>query len=54
MAVGLSTGISTQKELMNAGANYLITSIADLPSLIGTARLVKKRKVRRKAIQDSS
>jgi HAD superfamily hydrolase (TIGR01509 family) len=54
MAVGLSTGISTQKELMNAGANYLITSIADLPSLIETARLVTKRKVRKKAIQDPS
>jgi HAD superfamily hydrolase (TIGR01549 family) len=54
MAVGLSTGISTQKELMNAGANYLITSIADLPSLIETARLVTKRKVKQKAIQDPS
>jgi phosphoglycolate phosphatase-like HAD superfamily hydrolase len=54
MAVGLSTGISTQKELMNAGANYLITSIADLPSLIETARLVTKRKVRKKAVQNPS
>jgi HAD superfamily hydrolase (TIGR01549 family) len=54
MAVGLSTGISTQKELMNAGANYLITSIADLPSLIETARLVTKRKVRGKAVQNPS
>ena len=43
MAVGLSTGVSTQKELMNAGANYLVTSIADLPSLIETARLVAKK-----------
>jgi HAD superfamily hydrolase (TIGR01549 family) len=50
MAVGLSTGISTQRELMNAGANYLITSIADLPSLIDPARLVS-RKVRKKAVQ---
>lgn len=54
MAVGLSTGISTQKELMNAGANYLITSIADLPRLIETARLVTKRKVREKAVQNPS
>jgi HAD superfamily hydrolase (TIGR01549 family) len=54
MAVGLSTGISTQKELMNAGANYLITSIADLPSLIETARLVTKRKVKKKAVQNPS
>ena len=43
MAVGLSTGISTQKELMDAGANYLITSIADLPSLIETAKLIAKQ-----------
>lgn len=38
MAVGLLTGISTQKELMDAGANYIITSIADLPNLVATAR----------------
>jgi HAD superfamily hydrolase (TIGR01549 family) len=49
MAVGLSTEISAQKELTNAGANYLITSIADLPNLIEKARLVTK-KVRKKAV----
>jgi phosphoglycolate phosphatase len=53
MAVGLSTGVSTQKELMNAGANYLVTSIADLPSLIETARLVAK-KTRKKPSQSPS
>lgn len=53
MAVGLSTGISSQKELMNAGANYLITSIADLPSLIETTRMGTK-KVRKKAVQNPS
>jgi HAD superfamily hydrolase (TIGR01549 family) len=53
MAVGLPTGISSQKELMNAGANYLITSIADLPSLIETARMVTK-KVKKKAVQNPS
>jgi phosphoglycolate phosphatase len=43
IAVGLSTGVSTQKELMNSGADYLITSIADLPILIKTARLLAKK-----------
>jgi HAD superfamily hydrolase (TIGR01509 family) len=49
MAVGLSTGISTQKELMDAGANYLVTSIADLPSLVETAKLVAKQNRKRRA-----
>lgn len=34
VAVGLLTGVSTAKELVDAGANYLITSITDLPTLI--------------------
>jgi HAD superfamily hydrolase (TIGR01549 family) len=46
-AVGLSTGVSTQKELMSSGADYLITSIADLPSLIRTAKLAAKERRRR-------
>jgi len=54
MAVGLSTGISTQKELMDAGANYLITSIADLPSLIETAKLIAKQNRKRHAGLTSS
>ena len=49
MAVGLSTGISTQKELMDAGANYLVTSIADLPSLVETAKLIAKQNRKRRA-----
>jgi len=36
IAVGLSTGISSEKELMDSGANYFVTSIADLPTLIQT------------------
>jgi phosphoglycolate phosphatase len=48
MAVGLSTGVSTQKELMNAGANYLVTSIADLPSLVETAKLIAKENRKRR------
>lgn len=43
IAVGLSTEVSTQKELMNSGADYLITSIADLPNLIETARRFTKK-----------
>jgi phosphoglycolate phosphatase len=34
VAVGLPTGISTQQELANAGANYFLTSITDVPSLV--------------------
>jgi HAD superfamily hydrolase (TIGR01549 family) len=34
VAVGLPTGISTQQELANAGANYFLTSITDLPGLV--------------------
>ncbi len=34
IAVGLPTGVSSPKDLVNAGANYLITSITDLPNLI--------------------
>jgi HAD superfamily hydrolase (TIGR01549 family) len=33
-AVGLPTGVSSPKELVSAGANYFITSITDLPTLI--------------------
>ncbi len=34
VAVGLLTGISTANELIDSGANYLITSITDLPTLV--------------------
>lgn len=33
-AVGLPTGVSTLKDLISSGANYFITSLADLPSLV--------------------
>jgi pyrophosphatase PpaX len=33
-AVGLPTGVSTMEQLMRNGANYIITSITDLPLLI--------------------
>ncbi|MEM3443055.1 MAG: HAD family hydrolase [Candidatus Bathyarchaeia archaeon] len=34
VAVALPTGVSNPKELITSGANYLITSITDLPTLI--------------------
>lgn len=34
IAVGLLAGFSSRKELINSGADYVITSIADLPALI--------------------
>jgi phosphoglycolate phosphatase len=34
IAVGLPTGLSTTEELMSNGANYIITSLNDLPILI--------------------
>lgn len=34
IAVGLPTGVSSPKELIRSGANYFITSITDLPTLI--------------------
>lgn len=34
IAVGLTTGISTKEQLTAAGANYIITSLTDLPILI--------------------
>ena len=34
IAVGLPTGISTMEQLMNNGANYIITALTDLPRLI--------------------
>ena len=34
IAVGLTTGLSTTEQLMDNGANYIITSLTDLPVLI--------------------
>jgi phosphoglycolate phosphatase len=38
IAVGLTTGTSTIEQLSNHGANYIITSITDLPILIDKLR----------------
>jgi phosphoglycolate phosphatase len=35
IAVGLPTGLSSIKKLINFGANYIVTSITELPTLIG-------------------
>ena len=34
IVVGLPTGLSSIKELVNSGANYIVTSVTDLPMLI--------------------
>ena len=34
IAVGLSTGVSTIEQLKSKGANYVVTSIIDLPFLV--------------------
>lgn len=34
VAVGLPTGVSSPKELIDSGANYLITALTDLPNLV--------------------
>lgn len=34
IAVGLTTGLSTTEQLMGNGANYIVTSLTDLPVLI--------------------
>lgn len=42
IAVGLTTGISSLKELVNSGANYIITSITDLPVLVKEINKLQK------------
>ena len=34
IAVGLTTGVSTKEQLISSGANYVITALTDLPTLI--------------------
>lgn len=54
IAVGLPTGVPSQRELIASGADYLITSITDLPMLIETirhdSRKYKKTSVRESAV----
>ena len=43
IAVGLPTGTSTVEQLSNHGANYIITSITDLPILIDKLRNTERK-----------
>jgi len=38
VAVGLPTGVSTMKQLIDNGADYIVTSMADLPILVNQLR----------------
>jgi HAD superfamily hydrolase (TIGR01549 family) len=56
IAVGLPTGISSEKELIGSGANYFITSISDLPMLVQTINKPSRTRtnVRRKRSVNST
>jgi phosphoglycolate phosphatase len=41
ISVGLSTGVATEDKLAQEGANYIITSIIDLPNLIESINKVR-------------
>ena len=43
VAVGLPSGVSTVKQLMNSGADYVLTSMADLPVLLERLNGTKNR-----------
>lgn len=48
IATGLSTETNSKKELTDAGANYLITSITDLPTLVQTINRKPRTRTRNK------
>jgi len=52
IAVGLPTGVSSEKELIASGASYFIPSIRDLPRLVETIN--KSSRLRRKAANKNS
>jgi phosphoglycolate phosphatase-like HAD superfamily hydrolase len=53
MAVGLSTGVASEKELIVSGASYLVTSIVDLPKLVRTINnSLKSERRARKTCRD--
>ncbi len=56
IAVGLPTGINSEKELTDSGANYFITSISDLPTLVQTINKPSRTRtsVRRKRSVNST
>lgn len=49
LAIGLPTGVSSQEELIRSGADSIITSFADIPNLIETARAVAKESRKKRA-----
>jgi HAD superfamily hydrolase (TIGR01549 family) len=42
IAVGMPTGVSSEEELTRSGANYLVTSLTELPKLIAHVDLLMK------------
>jgi phosphoglycolate phosphatase-like HAD superfamily hydrolase len=44
IAVGLPTGVSTIEQLMDGGADYVVTSMADLPLLMERLRKIDAEK----------
>jgi HAD superfamily hydrolase (TIGR01549 family) len=54
LAVGLSTGTNSAKELTDAGANYLITSITDLPTLVQTINKKARTRTGKKKLEKST
>jgi phosphoglycolate phosphatase len=49
IAVGLPTGVSSEKELIASGASHFITSIRDLPRLVETINKSSRPRKRAKA-----
>jgi phosphoglycolate phosphatase len=54
LAVGLSTGTNSAKELTDAGANYLVTSINDLPTLVQTINKKRRTRTGKKKLEKST
>jgi phosphoglycolate phosphatase-like HAD superfamily hydrolase len=53
IAVGLPTGVSSQKELMASGADYLVTSVTDLPILVESIQQ-NQRNYRKTSVKESA
>jgi len=54
IAIGLPTETNSEKELTDAGANYLITSITDLPTLVQTINKKPRTQARKKKPEKST
>jgi phosphoglycolate phosphatase len=55
-AVGLPTGVSSEKELTASGASYVVTSLSELPTLVGmiNRKLRKRRRIGPKSPTDEA